>query len=56
MIKSKSNVDDCIKNERNRFHHAEGKGNKTKKHRYERRKVKEVLHQIFPGEEEEATT
>lgn len=53
MIKTKANIDDSIKNDRNRFHHAEGKGSKPKKHRYERRKVREILHRMFEPEDDQ---
>ncbi|MCD8535413.1 MAG: hypothetical protein LR011_11780 [Verrucomicrobia bacterium] len=56
MIKSKSNSDETIRNDRNRYHLADGKGSKSKKHRYERRKVREILHRMFEPEDEQATS
>ncbi len=56
MTRPKVDIDESINSEHNRFHHADGKGTKTQKHRYERRKVKEVLHQITPSENEESTS
>jgi hypothetical protein len=56
MIKSKAHTDDSIRNDRNRFHHAEGKGSKPKKHRYERRKIREILHRMFEPDEDQATS
>lgn len=55
MTKSNIEFEESIKDDKNRFHHADGKGNKPQKHRYERRKVREVLHQIHTPLDEEGS-
>lgn len=37
-------ISDALKNSKHRFHQADGRFKKPEKHRYERRKVKEMLY------------
>ena len=43
MTPNLDTLSDALKNSKHPFHQAEGRFKKTEKHRYERRKVKEVL-------------
>lgn len=43
MMPNTEIVSDAVRNNRHRFHQAEGRKKKSQKHRYERRKIKEIL-------------